>query len=209
MNKWIEKEMEVYLKSSFTIEANHNKIIEAARNLTRGCLDDKDKAIKLFYFVRDSIPYNIYMISVFVEDFKASRILAWGKGYCVQKAVLLAALGRAADIPSRVAFASIRNHRVPAHVMQKMGGDNVFPRHGYNQFFLDGKWISATATFDKNLCEKNKLPAVEFNGEEDAILPGKDLAGRPYIEYIEKFTPTDDFPFDLGCQNGFKTSRAG
>ncbi len=82
MSKIIEKGMEIYLKPTFTIETNHKKIIETARNLTKDCLSNKDKAVKLFYFVRDSIPYNLYMISVFVEDFKASRVLEWGKGYC-------------------------------------------------------------------------------------------------------------------------------
>ncbi len=48
------------------------------------------------------------MISAFEEDFKASRVLEWGKGYCVQKAVLLEALARAAGIPSRLAFEKIR-----------------------------------------------------------------------------------------------------
>jgi transglutaminase-like putative cysteine protease len=195
MSKEIEKNMGLYLKPTFTIEANHKKIIETARNVTRGCLSNKDKAVKLFYFVRDSIPYNLYMVSVFVEDLKASRVLEWGKGYCVQKAVLLTALGRAADIPSRLIFASIRNHRIPAHIVEWMGS-NVFPRHGYNQFFLSGKWVSAAATFDKNLCEKNGLPSVEFDGEKDAILSDKDLEGRPYIEYVEKFPPTEDLPFD-------------
>ncbi len=195
MSKEIEKDMGIYLKPTFTIEANHKKIIETARNVTKGCLSNKDKAVKLFYFVRDSIPYNLYMVSVFVEDLKASRVLEWGKGYCVQKAVLLTALGRAADIPSRLIFASIRNHRIPAHIVQWMGS-NVFPRHGYNQFFLSGKWVSAAATFDKNLCEKNGLPCVEFDGEKDAILSDKDLEGRPYIEYVEKFPPTEDLPFD-------------
>ncbi len=195
MSKDIEKDIKIYLKPTFTIEANHKKIIETARDLTKGCLRNEDKAVKLFYFVRDSIPYNLYMISVFVEDFKASRILAWRKGYCVQKAVLLTALGRAANIPTRLTFARIKNHRVPARIVQKIGS-NIFPRHGYNQFFLNGKWISAAATFDKNLCEKNGLPPVEFDGKKDAILPNKDLEGNPYIEYIEKFSPTDDLPFE-------------
>jgi len=194
MSELPEKDIKIYLKPTFTIESDHKKIIETARNLTRDCLSNKDKAVKLFYFVRDSIPYNIYMISVFIEDFKASRILKWGKGYCVQKAVLLAALGRAVDIPSRLVFASIRNHRVPAHIFQKMG--NLFPRHGYNQFFLNGKWVSAAATFDKNLCKKNGFPTVEFDGEKDAVLPDKDLEGKPFIEYVEKFPPTEDLPFD-------------
>ncbi len=186
--------IELYLKATPTLDAGHERIIETARTLTRGCSSDEEKAVKLFYFVRDSIGYNVFMISVFIEDFRASRVLEWGKGYCVQKAVLLAALGRAAGIPSRLAFAKIRNHKLPEHIFQIMK-TNTFHRQGYNQFLLNGGWVSAAATFDKNLCQKNGLPTVEFDGKSDAILPEKGLKGEPYIEYVEKFPPHDDLPF--------------
>jgi transglutaminase-like putative cysteine protease len=191
----MDSEMGPYLCATSTIDSDHNKIIETATNVIHGCDNDVEKAIGLFYFVRDSIRYNIYMISVFIEDFQASRILEWGKAYCVQKAVLLTALGRAVGIPSRLVFAKIKNHKIPAHIVEMMG-TNTFPRHGYNQFFLNGKWVSAAATFDRVLCEKNGLPTVEFDGKRDAILPEKDLRGAPYIEYIEKFPPKEDLPFD-------------
>jgi len=126
---------------------------------------------------------------------QALNTLARGKGYCVQKAVLLTALGRASGIPSRLAFAKITNHRVPKHIREKLGV-NTFPRHGYNQFFLNGRWVTAAATFDKGLCEKNGLPVVEFDGTSDAPLPETDLQGRPYIDYVEKFPPTEDLPFE-------------
>ena len=184
-----------YLKPTEAIDSEHEMIQELAEKLTHDCTSEVEKAIKLFYFVRDSIRYNIYMASVFLEDFKASTVLRRGKGYCVQKAVLLTALGRAALIPSRLSFAKIKNHRIPAHLMEKMG-TNIFPRHGYNQFFLSGKWISAAATFDRELCTKNKLPTVEFDGIHDAILPQTDLNGNPYIEYLEKYDPQADLPLE-------------
>jgi len=195
MGKSPEDDMDIYLKPTFTIESDHGRVSQTARDLTEGCSGDEEKAVSLFYFVRDSIRYNFHMISVFIEDFRASRVLEWQKGYCVQKAVLLTALGRAAGIPTRMAFAKIKNHSIPAHVLQKLGTDS-FPRHGYNQFFLNGKWISATATFDKELCKKNGLPTVEFDGKRDSILPDKDLKGGPYIEYLEKFSPREDLPFE-------------
>lgn len=182
------------LKPTFILDSDHAKIRETTLRLTEGCTDDPSRAVRLFYFVRDSIHYNVYMISVFREDFIASRILEWGKGYCVQKAVLLAALGRAAGIPSRLVFAKIRNHRVPDHTAERFG--TVFPRHGYNQFFLNGRWISAAATFDRSLCEKNDLPCVEFDGRQDAVLPERDRQGRSFIEYLERFPPQADLPFD-------------
>lgn len=190
----MNRNIEQYLRPTYAIDADNERIIDTAAKLTRGCTNNEQRAVNLFYFVRDSIRYNIYMISVFVEDFRASQILKWRKGYCVQKAVLLAALGRAAGVPSRLAFAKIRNHKVPEHVYQ-MIGTNTFPRHGYNQFFLNGRWLSAAATFDARLCENSGLPTVEFDAGSDAVLPEKDLKGEPYIEYIEKFPPTEDLPF--------------
>jgi len=135
------------------------------------------------------------MISVFEEDFKASKVLEWGKGYCVQKAVLLTALGRAAGIPSRLLFARIRNHKLPPNIRQWKKGD-IFNGHGYTQFYIDGKWVCATPTFDKGLCDNLGVPTVEFDGRSDALLPEKDLRGDPYIEYLKKFPHYDDLPFE-------------
>ncbi|MBN2126097.1 MAG: transglutaminase family protein [Deltaproteobacteria bacterium] len=190
-----ERETESYLAPTFAVDSDNPRILETARRLTDGCQSDPEKAARLFSFVRDEIHYNVYMVSVFVEDFMASRVLEWGKGYCVQKAVLLAALGRAAGIPSRLAFAMIRNHRLPAKVREWAGTD-TFPRHGYNQFFLNGGWVSAAAPFDRNLCEKSGLPLVEFDGHRDAVLPERDVKGEPFIEYLEKYPPRQDLPFD-------------
>ena len=195
---WVGMEVadiEEYLRQTDTLDCDNEKIIAVSRRLTDGSESQREKAVKLFYFVRDSIPYNLYMISVFKEDFAASRILEWGRGYCVQKAVLLATLGRAAGIPSRLAFARIRNNKVPEKIV-RMTGTNIFPRHGYTQFFLDDTWVSVAPTFDKALCEKIGAPTVEWDGQGDAILPAKDLLGNDYIEYIEKFGSYDDLPFD-------------
>ena len=188
-------EMEIYLKSTEAIDSNHEAIQEAAKRLTSGCASDVEKTVKLFYFVRDSIRYNVYMVSMYLDDFKASATLTRRKGYCVQKAVLLAAMGRAANIPSRLAFAKIRNYRVPAHLIEQIG-TNIFPRHGYNQFYLNGKWVSAAATFDKELCHKNGLCTVEFDGVHDATLPKTDLTDNPYIEYLEIYQPQADLPLE-------------
>lgn len=191
----LPEDMDLFLKPTPAIDSDHERIIETAARVTEGLSDEVERAVALFYFVRDVIRYNVYMISVFVDDFRASRVLDWGKGYCVQKAVLLTALGRAAGVPSRLAFAMIRNHRLPPKVREWTGTD-TFPRHGYNQFFLNGRWLSVAATFDRELSEKNGLPTVEFDGSGDSILPGKDFDGNPFIEYIRKFPPAADLPFE-------------
>ncbi len=188
-------DMQEYLRPTDVIDCGHETVRLKAGKLTGGCCTPLEKALALFGFVRDEIPYNLYMISVFREDFTASRILGWGKGYCVQKAVLLAALARAAGIPARLAFARIRNHKIPAKIVALTGTD-IFPRHGYTQLFLDGAWVSAAPTFDSALCGKIGVPVVQWDGRTDATLPPCDLNGGKYIEYIEKFGSFADLPFD-------------
>ncbi len=188
-------DQEEYLVPTDTIDCDQEDIMAKAGELTRGCTSVNEKALELFTFVRDAIPYNLYMISVFKEDFRASRILEWGKGYCVQKAVLFAALARAAGIPSRLVFAQIRNHKVPEKIARLMG-TNVFPRHGYTQLLLDDAWVNVAPTFDSALCRKIGVPVVDWDGRSDAVLPGQDLNGDTYIEYVEKFGAFADLPFD-------------
>jgi transglutaminase-like putative cysteine protease len=187
--------MDEYLKATAAIEAEHPLIKAKAAELTAGATTDRERAVRLFYFVRE-IPYNLFMISMHPDDFRASFILETGKGYCVQKAVLLCALARAAGIPSRLALARIRNHRVPPKIRERLGR-NEFPGHGYNQFLLDGRWVTAAATFDAGLCKRVGVPVVEFDGQNDAILPDKAMDGTPYIEYVERYGTFDDLPLDF------------
>jgi len=187
------KNIGLYLRPTQAIDSEHKSIKEVARELSSGSSVMAEKAVKLFYFVRDRVPYSLFMISMYPEDFRASRVLEWKKGYCVQKAVLLAALGRAMGIPSRLAFAKIRNHRVPAQLRERMGTD-IFPRHCYNQLYLDERWVSVATNFDRELCRRNGFPPVEFNGVDDAFLPPKDLAGNPYVEYLVRYGPRADLP---------------
>ena len=188
--------MAMFMRPTFTIESEQETIVNCARNVTSDCRTESEKIKRLFYFVRDSIRYNIFMISVFEEDFKASRVLEWGKGYCVQKAVLLCALARAVGVPSRLVLARIRNHRVPPALRARLGR-NEFPGHGYNQFYIDDRWVSAAATFDAALCARIGVPVVEFDGYKDATLPAKGLDGEPYIEYLEQYGYFADLPLDF------------
>ncbi len=183
------------LKATPIIDSDHEAVRTLAKGLTASFHDDAAKARSLFYFVRDSIRYNAYMISTHAEDFVASTVLARESGYCVQKAVLLAALARAAGIPSRLVFAKIRNYKAPSELALQTGLDNVFPRHGYTQLFIQGRWTSVAPTLDRELCERIGVPVVEFDGVNDAMLPPRDLAGNPYIEYIEKYECHADLPF--------------
>ena len=188
------EDLSIYLHPTEAIDSDNSGIREVAMRLTTALPDPARKSVALFYFVRDEIHYSVYMISTYFGDFKASATLTRRRGYCVQKAVLLAALARAVGIPSRLAFAKIRNQRVPEHLV-KQTGMNILPSHGYTQLYLHGTWVSVTPAFDRSLCEKSGLPPAEFDGVHDALLSDTDLYGRPFIEYLEKYEPQRDFPF--------------
>lgn len=59
-------------------------------------------------------------------------------GDCTEHALLLAALGRASGIPTRVATGL-------AYVANWLGASNVFVPHAWTQALIDGRWISFDA----------------------------------------------------------------
>ena len=188
-------EQQQYLRSTFFIDCDAPAVTEKAGELTAGILKDRDKAIHIFNFVRDQIRYNVYSPRPAPEDFKASHVLARKEGYCVQKAVLLVALARAARIPARLRFAEIRQHLTSGEFLEKRGS-NVFPCHGLTDLNIDGRWVKATPTYDSEYCKKVGVMPVAFNGENDALLPLHTLDGRLNVEYIEDRGFFEDLPLD-------------
>ncbi len=186
---------EKYLRATPSIDCDSQSIRRKAAELIKGKETAAEKARSLFYFVRDEVKYNLFVPCDKPEYYRASRILETREGFCVQKAVLLAALARAAGIPARLRLAAIRNHLASGKLVELMKG-NVFPTHGYNELYIEGKWVKAAPTFDLKMCQQNRLKSIEFDGRNDAVLPSLNLAGKPHIEYVEDRGHYDDLPFD-------------
>lgn len=72
------------LRPTEAIDLKHETIERVTEKLTSHCVDEIEKAIRLYYFVRDGIRYNFCMVSVALEDFTTGAVLARGKGCCVQ-----------------------------------------------------------------------------------------------------------------------------
>jgi transglutaminase-like putative cysteine protease len=185
----------IYLNPTAFIDCDTPSVVKDAMFAAGEAKSDKERAVKLFYAVRDGIRYNPYRMSLKREDYVASRVLAAGEGFCVQKAVLLAALSRAAGVPCRLRFAIVKNHLVTKRLRDLMGTD-LFAFHGFNEFFLDGTWVKATPAFNLSLCEKFGLRPLDFDGTSDSILHPFDAAGRQHMEYLHDYGPFDDLPFD-------------
>jgi len=171
------------LKPTALIDCDHKTVQEKANEVTKGQKGMIEKAGRLFYFVRDGIKYNPYLPRYLPEHFRASDTLARGQGFCVQKAVLLVALSRAIGIPARLRFAVIRNHLLPEKVADLLN-TNILPDHGYTELYINGKWIKATPAFDLEVCKKNRIIPVEFDGIKDAKFHSHTQDGQFHIEYV-------------------------
>ena len=184
----------IYLLPTSIIDSDHESIIEFARmTIGKGEKDAVAKAVKLYHAVRDGIWYDPYYPFYLPEHYRASNVLKSGRGYCVCKASLLCALGRACGIPSRVGFADVRNHLASTQLLEMMGTD-LFVYHGFTEFYLEGKWVMATPAFNKELCEKHKVVPLEFNGREDSIFQPYNLEKKKFMEYVTYHGSFADIP---------------
>ena len=185
-----------FLAPAACIDADHPAVIAFARECVGDLRDPREKAVALYYAVRDRIRYDPYQIDLSDDGLKASTTLLAGRGWCVPKAALLAAACRVVGVPARVGFADVKNHLSTERLRQSMQTD-VFHWHGYTSILLDGQWRKATPAFNIELCEKFALKALEFDGREDSIYHPFDLNGNRHMEYLKLRGEMADVPAAL------------
>ena len=183
------------IKPGWFIDSDNPGIKQFAEQHSGDSSDARATAVALYNAIRDQVLYDPYSIQLEPETFRASETLKLGRGFCVAKAVLYAAVLRAAGIPSRVGFADVRNHLTTPQLRELMGTD-VFYYHGYSEVWLDGRWLKATPAFNLSLCEKFGTLPLEFDGTEDSIFHPFDSAGQRHMEYINDHGPHLDLPYD-------------
>ena len=189
-----EEPMSLYLRATDIIDSDNIAIRQKAKEVSEPYETDIEKAIAIFYFVRDQIKYNPFMPRFLPEHFRASNTLERKTGFCIQKAVLLAALSRAVRIPSRLRFAVLKNHLLPEKLANILIG-NELPDHGFAELYLDGKWVKANTSFDIATCKDFIVP-VEFDGNNDALFNSHTRDGRLHIEYVMFRDSFDDVPVE-------------
>ena len=187
--------MDEYLRPTPTVQCRHPKIVDYAEQRTRGASSDVEKAVKLYYAVRDEIRYDPYSAVVSIEGLKATRTLAEGVGWCVPKAILLASCCRALGVPARLGYADVRNHMATARMRERMRTE-IYYWHGYTSIHLEGKWLKATPAFNLAMCERFGTKPLEFDGKSDALLQPYDRSGRQHMEYVRDRGTFAEFPFE-------------
>jgi len=175
------------------IESDAPAIVTLSASLARPT--PGETSVALFDWVRDEVRYDPWTAMDPPEQYRATAILERRRGYCVQKAVLLAALARANRIPTRLSFADVRNHKTPDNMREMMGTD-LFVFHGFVELWLDGKWLKAAPAFDREATRRAGALLVELDGQQDATLHPVDPEGQPHMEYIRSRGAYADLPLD-------------
>lgn len=183
------------LQPTPTIDFDHPEVAAFARRVAGQVDEDIDRAVLLFGAVRDGFLYDPYTCFVSTEALRASTTLSSGRGWCVPKAILLAAACRALGIPARLGFADVRNHLTTPKLTELMGTD-VYAWHGYVSMRLDDRWVKATPAFNADLCARFGLVPTEFDGRSDSLLHPTDARGRRHVEYVRDRGEFDDTPVE-------------
>jgi transglutaminase-like putative cysteine protease len=191
----MEQENVLYLTPTAIIDSDHPSIRDYARATIQGIKDPVEMAVHLYLAVRDGILYDPYSPFYLPEHYRASYVLKRGRSFCVPKASLLCALGRASGIPSRVGLADVRNHLTTKQLIEFMGSD-LFVCHGFVEFYLEGNWAKATPAFNSELCGRHHVPPLEFNGREDSLFQPYNSKNQKFMEYVAFRGVYPDVPVD-------------
>ena len=196
-----------HLAATAFIDSHDPVVVEFVRSATEGASSERDKARRLFAAVRDQIRYDPYSVSSEPGDYRASAVIERRVGYCVPKAVVLAAAARSAGIPARLGFSDVRNHLQSARLSELMGTD-IFVFHGYAELHLEGTWRKATPAFNASLCARFGVAPLEFDGTEDALLHQFTGDGSRHMEYVRDRGVYVDLPLER-ILNAYAATYAG
>ncbi|MBW2598949.1 MAG: transglutaminase family protein [Deltaproteobacteria bacterium] len=191
----MNSKMQQYIKPSPTVDSDNPAIAKFAGENSGDSTGPREQAISLYYAVRDCIRYDPYTLDLSIDGLLASTTLRVGRGWCVTKAILLAACCRSSGIPARLGFADIRNHLTTARMREAMK-TNIFFWHGYTAIYLNGVWVKATPAFNIELCERFRIKPLDFDGRNDSIYHPFDLEGNRHMEYLRYRGEFTDVPLD-------------
>ncbi len=192
--------MQENLNSSPYFNYEHASVQAFSAKVIQAGMSETEKAVALYYAVRDGIRYNPYVFEREKSGFSASHAIEMGQSYCIPKAVLLAALCRLNDIPARIGLMDIKNHLSSPALIEYLRSE-IFVMHGYTEIYLEGKWVKATPAFDAKLCAHMEVKPLEFNGKDDSIFHEYNGEGERYMEYVTDHGLFSELPYEKIIQH--------
>lgn len=183
-----------YLGATEYFDIDHPSVRRFTQQAIGDATGERERAVRLFYAVRDQIRYDPYRVSFDPQTYRASSVIDAGYGWCVSKAGLLAACARVVGIASAVGLADVVNHLNTEKLRQRMGGCDVFYDHGYAALHVEGRWVKAVPAFNIELCERFGVHPTDFDGLHDALYQEHDTHGRLHMQYLADHGTWSDLP---------------
>lgn len=195
----------IYMQPTRIIDSNHVIVQNVAHDVVGNIVDDVERAVRLYLWVRDRIRYNPYAPFYLEEHYRASWVIQRGESFCIPKASVLCALCRALKIPARIGFADVKNHLATRKFLERLGTDLVI-YHGYVEMFIRNRWVKASPAFDYETCRRFGVPPLDFNGIDDALLQAyappieepeagvTSYSRRRFMEYVKYHGTREDVP---------------
>ncbi len=144
--------MQEYLEESELVDFSNKRVLALATSLARGCESDAEVAERCFMYVRDQITHS-GDIQADITTYKASDVLKHGTGWCYAKAILLAALLRANNIPTAFCYQRLSCSEYV---------EGVYCLHGLNAIHLkEHGWYRVDARGNKEGVDAQFNPPVE------------------------------------------------
>ncbi|MGB2988157.1 MAG: transglutaminase-like domain-containing protein [Phycisphaerae bacterium] len=172
------KDLAEYLESNLMINTTDPRLVELAKRAAGGETDLYALADKLRRFVTNYVETK----SLNVGFATASEVCRTREGDCSEHGVLLAALGRLNNLPSRVVVGL-------AYVPTFGQVDDVFGYHMWTQFYIDGRWIDVDAALRETVCSPTRIAfatsSLENTGLADLSLPLLSKIGAIDIDILQ------------------------
>ncbi|MCS5607987.1 MAG: transglutaminase-like domain-containing protein, partial [Alphaproteobacteria bacterium] len=85
------EDFEPYLQPGIFIDSDHPAVVEFSHRVAGDDCTDLEKAVQIYYAVRDEFRYDPYDVEMTELGMKGSTVLERGNGFCITKGTLMAA----------------------------------------------------------------------------------------------------------------------
>jgi hypothetical protein len=167
--------MQDYLVATKLCDLDTAWLRERAEEMVAGASTPEEKALRVFYGVRDSIRFSLAY-----SHSKASQTLKRGYGECGNKTNVQVALLRAVGIPARFrwvqAKTSALHYLIADFVYRQMP---PVASHFWCECYLNDNWVSCELLFDRPLYDgmlkqdfitKEQVPTIDWDGKTGLVL---------------------------------------
>lgn len=172
------EDLEPYLQATTDLNFKDEVVADLARKAAGDEKDPVKLTEKLCRFVHDYVETK----NLNVGFATASEVARSREGDCTEHGVLLAALGRAVGIPTRIVTGIV-------YTEEFAGKKNVFVGHLWTQFWIAGEWIDVDAAFGQTDVDPTHITlgtsAAGDTGMADLVASGWMSLGKIALSVVD------------------------